>query len=163
MYVWDSLVSNSQLFALMEPSEQASPAAKRGVFLFAAPSPPFTVVYIYKSSSWIFSRFPKGVISTNSPLQTKYGIVLTRCKKHVHTVPMTAIHQCDPPLYVNTPLGEGHCLFLIDYGISINSVWVVHLFESSKIVHVDSSEIRVFGNPMYSIPDPEKPQRSMHR
>jgi len=30
-------------------------------------------------------------------------------------------------------------------------------------VHVDSSEVRVFGNPMYGIPHPEPPQRSMQR
>jgi len=71
--------------------------------------------------------------------------------------------QLNPPLYVTTPLGEGHCLFLLDYGPSINTVWIVHLFSDGRVVHVDSSEVRVFGNPMYAIPHPEQPQRSMHR
>jgi hypothetical protein len=71
--------------------------------------------------------------------------------------------QLNPPLYVTTPLGEGHCLFLLDYGPSINTVWIVHLFADGRVVHVDSSEVRVFGNPMYAIPHPEQPQRSMHR
>jgi hypothetical protein len=73
------------------------------------------------------------------------------------------IHQLAPPLYVTTPLGEGHCLFLIDYGPQINTVWVVHLFDDGRLVHVDSSEVRVFGNAMYAIPHPEEPKRSMHR
>ena len=38
-----------------------------------------------------------------------------------------------------------------------------HLFDSGKVLHVDSSEVRVFGNPMYGIPHPEQPNRSMHR
>jgi hypothetical protein len=71
--------------------------------------------------------------------------------------------QLNPPIYVTTPLGEGHALVLLDYGPSINTVWVVHLFADGRVVHVDSSEVRVFGNPMYGIPHPEPPQRSMQR
>jgi hypothetical protein len=74
-----------------------------------------------------------------------------------------ALHQCDPPIWVTTPLGEGHALFLIDYGPSLNTVWVVHQFNDGRVLHVDSSEVRVMGNPMYGIPHPEEPQRSMHR
>lgn len=76
---------------------------------------------------------------------------------------MVGIHQCNPPLYVQTPLGEGHCLFLIDYGPSINTVWLVHLFDSGKVLHIDSSEIRIMGNEMYGIPHPVTPQRSMNK
>lgn len=74
-----------------------------------------------------------------------------------------ALHQCDPPIWVTTPMGEGHALFLIDYGPSLNTVWVVHQFQDGRVLHVDSSEIRVMGNPMYGIPHPEEPKRSMHR
>ena len=73
------------------------------------------------------------------------------------------ITQLNPPLYVNTPLGEGHCLFLLDYGPSINTVWLVHLFEDGRVVHIDSSEIRCMGNEMYGIPHPAVPKRSMQR
>lgn len=69
------------------------------------------------------------------------------------------IERINPEIYVNTPLGEGHALFLIDYGPMINSVWLVHLFDSGKVVHIDSPEIRVMGNAMYGIPDPETPNR----
>lgn len=67
---------------------------------------------------------------------------------------MTAIHRVEPPLWVQTPLGEGHALFLLDYGPSINTIWLVHLFEDGRVVHVDSCEIRVMGNPMWDIPHP---------
>lgn len=55
-----------------------------------------------------------------------------------------------------TPLGEGFCIFLIDYGPGLNSVWVVHLFDSGNVVHVDSAEIKVGGNEMYNIPHPKR-------
>ena len=67
--------------------------------------------------------------------------------------------QLNPPLWVTTPLGEGHALVLIDYGPSINTVWLVHLFDSGKVAHVDSSEVRVMGNAMWGIPHPEQPTR----
>ena len=64
------------------------------------------------------------------------------------------IIQCNPEIHVLTPKGEGHVMFLIDYGTMINTVWVVHLFEDGRVIHVDSSDIKVFGNAMYGIPDP---------
>lgn len=67
--------------------------------------------------------------------------------------------QLNPPLWVTTPLGEGHALVLIDYGPSINTVWLVHLFDTGKVTHVDSSEVRVMGNAMWGIPHPEQPTR----
>ena len=70
---------------------------------------------------------------------------------------MTAIHQCAPPIWVVTPLGEGFALFLIDYGPSLNSGGVVHLFDSGSVVHVDSAEIKVSGNEMYDIKHPKRP------
>lgn len=70
---------------------------------------------------------------------------------------MTAIQRINPEIFVTTPLGQGNAIFLIDYGPSINSVWVIHLFASGKVVHVDSSEVRVMGNPMYGIQDPIEP------
>lgn len=67
--------------------------------------------------------------------------------------------QLNPPLWVTTPLGEGHAIVLIDYGPSINTVWLVHLFDTGKVTHVDSSEVRVMGNAMWGIPHPEQPTR----
>lgn len=65
------------------------------------------------------------------------------------------ILQLNPHIWVTTPLGEGHALFLIDYGPSVNSVWVVQLFDSGNVIHVDSAEIRCMGNEMYDISHPE--------
>lgn len=44
---------------------------------------------------------------------------------------------------------------MLDYGTMINTVWVVHLFDTGRVIHVDSSDVRVYGNAMYGIPDPE--------
>ena len=72
---------------------------------------------------------------------------------------MTAIHQLSPPIHVNTPKGEGDTLFLIDYGVNINSVWVVHLHNSGEVLHFDSSDVRIMGNLMYGIGHPPPPER----
>ena len=66
------------------------------------------------------------------------------------------ILQLNPHIWVTTPLGEGLALFLIDYGPSVNTVWVIHLFDTGNVIHVDSAEVRVMGNEMYDIPHPEK-------
>lgn len=71
--------------------------------------------------------------------------------------------QLNPPLWVNTPLGEGHALLVIDYGPSLNTVWAVHIFEDGRLVHIDSSEIRCMGNEMYGISHPGIPKRTMHK
>lgn len=72
---------------------------------------------------------------------------------------MTAIHRILPELWIQTPLGEAHALFLIDYGPMTNSIWVAHLLDTGKVVHVDSCEVRIMGNPMWGIPHPERPGR----
>ena len=76
---------------------------------------------------------------------------------------MTAMLQLNPPIWVTSPAGEEHALALIDYGPSINTIWLVHLFEDGRVLHIDSSEIRVMGNPMYGIAHPETPSRSMNK
>jgi len=67
--------------------------------------------------------------------------------------------QLQPPIHVLTPLGEGDCLVILDYGVHVNTVWLVWLFDSGKVAHFDSTDIRVFGNPMYGIPDPIPSQK----
>lgn len=71
--------------------------------------------------------------------------------------------QLNPPLWVKTPLGEGHALLVIDYGPSVNTIWVVHQFDDGRVVHVDSSEVRMMGNPMYGIDHPGPVQRTMNK
>lgn len=67
--------------------------------------------------------------------------------------------QLNPPIHVTTPKGEGFALVLLDYGPCMNTVWIVHLFASGKVIHVESCEVRVMGNDMYGIPTPEQPKR----
>ena len=43
--------------------------------------------------------------------------------------------------------GDGEALFLIDYGIDVNTVWVVRL-EGGVIKHFYSDDIRLYDNPM---------------
>lgn len=68
---------------------------------------------------------------------------------------MTAIHRINPEIWVRTPKGDGLALFLIDYGPSLNTIWVVQLIDSGAVLHVESAEIKIRGNAMYAIPEPE--------
>lgn len=56
---------------------------------------------------------------------------------------MTTIHEVQQILTVNTPFGEGQVLFIIDYGIHRNSIWVCSSFEDGKIRHFDTNQISV--------------------
>lgn len=67
--------------------------------------------------------------------------------------------QLSPPIWVTTPLGEGFALLVIDYGPALNSIWVVHIFADGQLVHVESNDIRVMGNEMYAIKNPEPVKR----
>lgn len=65
------------------------------------------------------------------------------------------ILQLNPPIWVLTPKGEGFALLIIDYGIHLNSVWVVSIFDTGEVTHIDSNEVKVMGNSMLNIPDPK--------
>lgn len=58
-------------------------------------------------------------------------------------------------MFVTTPLGAGRAIGWIDYGPSLNTVWIVALDATGGIIHVDAGEIRLAGNEMYNIKDPE--------
>jgi hypothetical protein len=57
------------------------------------------------------------------------------------------IHEFKTPIVVHTPHGKGQAFLLIDYGLTVNSVWVVRL-EGGKVLHYDSNDIRIYDNPM---------------
>jgi hypothetical protein len=59
---------------------------------------------------------------------------------------MTSIHEIKQVLPVNTPHGKGLALFIIDYGLHANTIWIVSLFESGEVKHYDSRDIRVERN-----------------
>lgn len=67
------------------------------------------------------------------------------------------IYQCNPIIFVMTPLGPGMTLFLIDYGININSCWVVALRDTNYIKHFDSNDIRIIENLTYGFKKPAMP------
>ena len=61
------------------------------------------------------------------------------------------ILQLTPTIFVDTPLGKGHCIFLIDYGMHQNSCWVVVLEKNGIVKHFDANDIIVCTNYTYHI------------
>lgn len=57
------------------------------------------------------------------------------------------IHEFNSKVAVHTPHGEGDAILLIDYGLDVNSVWVVRL-RGGMVKHYYSVDIRIYGNPM---------------
>lgn len=57
------------------------------------------------------------------------------------------IHEFKTPLPVHTPHGEGDAILLIDYGIDVNTVWLVRL-RGGVVKHYYSDDILLYGNPM---------------
>lgn len=57
------------------------------------------------------------------------------------------IHEFSSPIPVHTPHGKGDAILLIDYGIDINTVWLVRL-KGGIVKHYYSDDILVYGNPM---------------
>lgn len=49
-------------------------------------------------------------------------------------------------IFVNTPHGESQVLFLIDYGIHQNTIWVVANMLDGAIRHYDSNDITLTKN-----------------
>jgi len=55
--------------------------------------------------------------------------------------------QLNPTIDVHTPIGDGEAIFIIDYGINVNTVWAVRL-KGGVVKHFYSDDIRIWGNPM---------------
>lgn len=79
------------------------------------------------------------------------------------------IYQLPNPIDVATKLGDGTCIMIIDYGLDVNTVWVVR-YAGGEVKHILSDDVRVYGNPMYgkswdtAIPDDwDKYQRIQDR
>jgi hypothetical protein len=58
------------------------------------------------------------------------------------------IHELNNPIFVNTPLGMGKAIILIDYGTEINSVWKVVLHNSGMVRNFYDTDIIVLPNKM---------------
>lgn len=61
------------------------------------------------------------------------------------------ILQLNPTIAVDTPLGKGHALFIIDYGMHQNTCWVVVLENDGVVKHFDANDIIVCTNYTYHI------------
>jgi len=59
---------------------------------------------------------------------------------------MATIHEVKQVLTVNTPFGEAQVLFIMDYGIHRNSIWVCASFSDGKIRHFDTNQISICTN-----------------
>lgn len=56
------------------------------------------------------------------------------------------IHEIQQIIWVTTPHGDGIALFLMDYGMQNNTVWVVALQDDGAIKHYDSNQIKLCKN-----------------
>ena len=56
------------------------------------------------------------------------------------------IHEIQQTLWVNTPHGLGQAMFILDYGIHHNTVWIVSLKLDGSIKHYDSNQISIERN-----------------
>lgn len=61
------------------------------------------------------------------------------------------ILQLSPTILVDTPLGRGQTLFLIDYGMHQNTCWVVALEKDGIVKHFDCNDIIICTNFTYHI------------
>lgn len=59
--------------------------------------------------------------------------------------------QLNPTILVDTPLGRGHAIFLIDYGQHQNSCWVVALSDNGIVKHFDANDVVVATNYTYGM------------
>lgn len=59
------------------------------------------------------------------------------------------ILQLNPSILVETPLGQGQALFIIDYGMHQNSCWVVAIADNGIVKHFDSNDIIISTNYTY--------------
>ena len=61
------------------------------------------------------------------------------------------ILQLDPAILVDTPLGIGHAIFVIDYGMHQNTCWVVAVQETGIIKHFDCNDVILCTNYTYGM------------
>lgn len=61
------------------------------------------------------------------------------------------ILQLNPTILVETPLGQGHALFIIDYGMHQNTCWVVTIAETGIVKHFDCNDIILATNYTYGL------------
>lgn len=58
--------------------------------------------------------------------------------------------QLNPEIWVETPLGIGLAVIVIDYGLGHNTCWVFALKKDGQIKHFDSNDVKVLKNHTYN-------------
>lgn len=61
------------------------------------------------------------------------------------------ILQLNPTILVETPLGRGHALFVIDYGMHQNTCWVVASEKDGVVKHFDCNDVLISTNFTYHL------------
>lgn len=61
------------------------------------------------------------------------------------------ILQLDPSILVETPLGSGQAIFIIDYGMHQNTCWVIALIKDGIIKHFDCNDVILSTNHTYGL------------
>lgn len=62
-----------------------------------------------------------------------------------------SILQLKPSILVETPLGTGQAIFIIDYGMHQNTCWVVALVSNGVIKHFDCNDVILSTNYTYGM------------
>lgn len=61
------------------------------------------------------------------------------------------ILQLNPTILVETPLGKGQAILIIDYGMHQNTCWVVALVSNGIVKHFDCNDIILATNYTYGM------------
>jgi hypothetical protein len=61
------------------------------------------------------------------------------------------ILQLEPSILVETPLGTGQAMFIIDYGMHQNTCWIVALQKDGVIRHFDCNDLILSTNHAYGM------------
>ena len=61
------------------------------------------------------------------------------------------ILQLNPTILVDTPLGKGQAILIIDYGMHQNTCWVVSLVQDGVVKHFDCNDIILATNYTYRL------------
>lgn len=69
---------------------------------------------------------------------------------------MTITHEFASPIWVQTPLGEGRAILLIDYGIDHNPIFLVQL-NNGQFKCIDTNDCRGCENLTLGINRPSQP------
>ena len=70
---------------------------------------------------------------------------------HEYHISDSMILQLNPAILVETPLGRGEAIFVIDYGMHQNTCWVVALQKDGIIKHFDCNDVILSTNYTYRL------------